>query len=512
MVTDSTAPVIWTRYYEIETERPLFSDRNSKLLYSMAEVSRERRTGYGWYTYAPKVALDKFPEWQKKWVTTAPTGNLCPKLEVSANKHFLTADGKPFFWLGDTGWLTLSKLNRQQVEKYLTDRKEKGFNVIQIMVLHSLSAVKVEGDSALINHNPATPHLKALESDATTPRPSYWDNLEFVVDLAASKGLYVALVPIWGSNIKSGHVSRKQAEAYARFLALQYKNKTNIIWMNGGDLKGSDSIKIWNTIGSTLKKLSPDQLITYHPFGRTQSSRWFHNESWLDFNMFQSGHRSYEQDTDKNDLRYGEDNWRYVLDDYKKLPTKPTLDGEPSYEGIPHGLHDTLQPLWTADDIRRYAYWSVFSGACGFTYGNNSVMQFHNGGAKRGAYGAKESWEQALNAPGAGQMIHLKNLMLKYNFQDLLPDQSVLALPGTRYNHLTALRGKSCLLVYTWTGQSFSLKKDRLAGDKFRISWYSPKDGKSLNIGEINKSDLKEFDPPGEPKNGNDWVLVLEKI
>jgi PelA/Pel-15E family pectate lyase len=68
VVIDSLAPPIWTRYYELGTEKPLFSDRNSKFLYSMAEVSRERRSGYGWYTYAPQEVLDKYPEWQKKWV------------------------------------------------------------------------------------------------------------------------------------------------------------------------------------------------------------------------------------------------------------------------------------------------------------------------------------------------------------------------------------------------------------------------------------------------------------
>ena len=67
VVIDSLAPPIWTRYYELGTERPLFCDRNSKFLYSLAEVSRERRSGYGWYTYAPQMALDKYPEWQKKW-------------------------------------------------------------------------------------------------------------------------------------------------------------------------------------------------------------------------------------------------------------------------------------------------------------------------------------------------------------------------------------------------------------------------------------------------------------
>lgn len=67
VVTDSAAPPIWTRYYELNTGRPLFCDRNSKFLYSMSEVSRERRVGYSWYTYAPKKVLERYPKWQKKW-------------------------------------------------------------------------------------------------------------------------------------------------------------------------------------------------------------------------------------------------------------------------------------------------------------------------------------------------------------------------------------------------------------------------------------------------------------
>lgn len=67
VVDDQAAPPIWTRYNELETERPLFSDRNGKMLYSLAEVSLERRSGYSWYTYAPQSVLDKYPAWQKKW-------------------------------------------------------------------------------------------------------------------------------------------------------------------------------------------------------------------------------------------------------------------------------------------------------------------------------------------------------------------------------------------------------------------------------------------------------------
>jgi acetyl esterase/lipase len=442
---------------------------------------------------------------------TPPSDNNCPSIAVSANGRFLTSDGKPFFWLGDTGWMMLEKLNRTETEKYLENRRLKGFNVIQVMLLHGLSAITVDGDSALINKNVASPKLIKGEPSEITTKRGYWENLDFVVDLAAQKGLYMAMVPIWGSNVRAGKVTSKQAETYAGFLAQRYKNKSNIIWLNGGDVRGDDSIKIWNIIGKTLKKQDPNHLITFHPFGRTQSSTWFHNESWLDFNMCQSGHRDYKQDTARADHRYGEDNWRYILSDYNRLPVKPTLDGEPSYEGIPHGLHDTLQPRWTENDIRRYAYWSVFAGACGFTYGNNSVMQMYKKGEKAGAYGATEPWDSAILAPGAGQMIHLKNLMLKYHFEELVPDQTLLPDQGEKYNRLSVLKGKNCLLVYTYNGKLIQLNADQLFANNFNYFWYSPRDGKSIFGGMISKFEKFEFDPPGDIKEGNDWVLVLEK-
>jgi len=71
IVIDSTAPAIWTRYYELKTHRPMFCNRDSKVVYSLAEVARERRDGYGWYNYEPQKVLNKFPQWQKKWIKDA---------------------------------------------------------------------------------------------------------------------------------------------------------------------------------------------------------------------------------------------------------------------------------------------------------------------------------------------------------------------------------------------------------------------------------------------------------
>jgi hypothetical protein len=434
--------------------------------------------------------------------------NVLPPLKISANHRFFVAGSKPFFWLGDTGWLLFSKLKREDAEKYLDTRSKQGFNVIQVMVVHSTSETNAYGDSALVNKNIATP---AVETDKSLN--NYWNNIDWVINKAAEKGIYVALVPVWGSVVKGSHINQKQAKIYATFLANRYRSYPNIIWMNGGDIAGTDSMKVWNTIGNTLHSLDPAHLITYHPRGRTQSSTWFHNQGWLSFNSFQSGHRNYSQDTSKNDLHYGEDNWRYVQADYNKQPAKPTLDAEPSYEKIPYGLHDVRLPRWTDADVRRYGYWSVFAGACGYTYGNNDVMQMHKPSDKGSAYGSKDYWYQSINDPGAQQMVYLKKLMLSRPYLERVPDQSLIAgQQGEKYNRLLATRGKNYAFIYTYTGRDMQINTGELPGTKVKATWYNPRNGNITTVGTFNKAKIMKFDPPGEPANGNDWVLILDSI
>jgi PelA/Pel-15E family pectate lyase len=66
VVKDPTAPLIWARFYDLKTHKPMFSNRKSEVLQTMAEVDRERRTGYSWYTYNPQEVLDKYTEWKNK--------------------------------------------------------------------------------------------------------------------------------------------------------------------------------------------------------------------------------------------------------------------------------------------------------------------------------------------------------------------------------------------------------------------------------------------------------------
>jgi len=434
-----------------------------------------------------------------------------PLLRVTANGRFFeTENGIPFFWLGDTGWLLFSKTSRTEAIHYLDTRQQQGFNVIQAMLLHDVRIKNVYGDAALENSDVSKPIVTPDNDTADAVAYDYWDHVEFIVKAAAARGIYMALVPVWGSNVKDGKISTEQAAQYAIFLANRFKPYNNVIWLNGGDIKGSDGKEVWNTIGFTLKQTYARQLMTFHPRGRSSSSEWFQHQSWLDFNMFQSGHKDYAQDTSSKDTyHYGEDNWRHVMADRSRFPVKPVVDGEPSYENIPHGLHDSLAPRWTAADLRRYAYWCIFSGGAGFTYGENAVMQFHRNGDTDGSFGVQHTWKETIHATGASQMVHLKKLMTGYAFTTGVPAQEIIANnTGTRYHYLLALKGNRYAMVYTYTGKTITIHMNRLLRVT-KAAWFQPATGKTIAIPSFSKKGMATFDPPGEEANGNDWVLIL---
>lgn len=433
------------------------------------------------------------------------------QIKVSENGHyFQTKDGKPFFWLGDTGWLTFKKLNRDEIKTYFEDRKQKGFNVIQIMTLHSDEMTNVYGDSAIVHKDVSKPLITEGNNFENAEEYDFWDHVDYALDIAEEKDLFLGMVPIWGSSVKSGKVNLEKAKAYATFLGDRFKDRKNIIWLNGGDTPGEQNKEIWNAIGEILNTKMPNTMITFHPFGRTDSSDNYHNEDWLDFNMFQSGHRRYDQETEGR--MFAQDNYKYVKTDFNLKPTKPTLDGEPSYEGIPQGLHDTLQPLWNANDLRRYAYWSVFAGAAGFTYGNNAVMQMHENHTRPEAYGSKTYWLDAINDSGAQQMKYVKELILQFPYFERIPDDNLIANQGEKYDYLAATKGEDFALIYTYNGRVISVNMNRIKGSKVEATWYNPKNGEVSKIGIFNNTGVQNFDPQGEQEDGNDWVLVLKTV
>lgn len=450
------------------------------------------------------LALSVFPSYgaDKKAAKPWDNGNL----KVSDNgTYFQHENGTPFFWLGDTGWLLPERLDRWEAPYYLGHCKDAGFNVVQVQTINGVPAFNAYGQSS---------HPDGWDfSNINKPGVyGYWDHLDFIIKEAESKGIYIAMVPIWGGLVKQGLMSVEDAKAYGKFLAERYKDSPNIIWVMGGDIKGDVNPDQWNAMATTIKSIDKNHLMSYHPFGRTSSTQWFHDADWLDFNMFQSGHRRYDQvkgdGDDKAQASQAEDNWRYVEEGLSRKPRKPIFDAEPSYEEIPQGLHDPSQPWWKAPDARRYAYWDVFAGGAGHTYGHNSIMQMLKPGTV-GAYGAKKTWYEALEDPGFNQMKYLKKLILAFPYMERVPDQSVIAGEnGERYDRLIATRGNDYLLVYNYTNRPMNIDLTKISGKKKNAWWYDPKDGSLKYIGEYD-SRVTPFQFDGAHGAGNDQVLIV---
>ena len=433
------------------------------------------------------------------------------KLQVSENGRYLQhQNGTPFYWQGDTGWLLFQRLNRDVVKQYFENRKEKGFNVIQCIFLQNFSHTNAYGDSAYSSFDITKPIITPGNDANDSVQYDYWDHVSYIIDVAAENGIYLAITTTWRDLHKQDkNLDKAKGEIFAAHLANYYKDKPNIIWVNGGSSKGNTNTDFWQAIGETIKKTDPNHLITFHPFGRMQTSEWFQNASWLDVNMFASGHRNYLQDnTEKS---YGEDNWRYVVNDLSQSPLKPTLDGEASYENLPQGIHDHSQVYWKACDVRRYAWWSVFAGACGHVYGENTVRQIHIQGVNKPESGAKLDFAEALNAQGAFEMQYVKNLVLSRPYFERINEQSIVAGDeGEKYDRIIVSRGNDYLMAYTFTGRDFTVQMGKISGEKVNAWWYDTRTGEAWNIGEYANKGSVTFNPPGTKFNGNDWVLVLD--
>lgn len=435
------------------------------------------------------------------------------KLQVSPNNRYLQHEnGKPFFWQGDIAWLLLQRLNREEMKMYFENRKAKGFNVVQCIFFQYYTDTNPYGDSAYINKNITTPYRTKGNDPKDATQYDFWDHADYAVEIAAQNGIYLAIAPTWGQLVKRDNdMTTEKATKFAADIALHFKDKPNIIWLNGGSTPGDMKQEIWEAIGTSIKKNDPNHLMTFHPFGRTQSSTWFQNASWLDFNMFTSGHRNYKQDDTQRKI--GEDNWRYVQEDLSRTPLKPTVDGESSFENMPQGLHDHTQPYWSAADIRRYAYWSVFAGAMGHTYGQNTVRQVHKKGENKAESGAKLSFVEALEDTGSFHIQYLTRLILSRPYFDRVNDQSIVeGNEGERYDRVLVTRGKDYLMAYTYTGRDFKLKMGSISGKTLKGWWYNPKTGAVIDGGKFKNKGSINFNPPNDKMAGNDWVLVLDDV
>ena len=471
------------------------------------------------------------------------------RLRISPlNPHLLeTVSGVPMFLNNYTVWSLISNSTREDIAELLIICKTRKFNMISAVIppffegKHDSTVYDVPPfvtDSAGVP-DPAKPVITSGNDPDIPGQYDCWDHIDYIIDLAAENGIYIMLLPTWGSWVSGGYdgdlsrekiiFNKKNAYQYGLWLGQRYGKKENLLWMLGGDRSAIyerkeglyDYREIWRAMAEGLADGTNgiDQqdgqanysnlLISFHPRKwAPNSSAWFHNDQWLAFNSIQD--TPYDQVTS-------------LPHDYNLKPFKPIWLFEGRYEG--------RSSAW---GIRYQAYQTVFAGGFGNTYGS-------------GNYCFPSNWKKLIKLPGAEQMAYLYNINREIwtdaQFLERTPDQKlILGDKGNTYGNgqydlsgkilknpgysdrITAMRGAKgkWALVYTANGREITLNLSRLYKGKLNAYWFNPRNGKwrvkdkeyikpqpFLN-GLITGSGNHIFTPPGSPGPENDWVLVLK--
>lgn len=421
-------------------------------------------------------------------------------LRVSANHRFLEdAAGRPFLYTADTPWHLFTQLTREETERYLADRSERGFSAIQVMLVP-------EGSSASATNRFGDP-LFLTPFDLATPNEKYLAHVERTLRRAEAHGLLVAMNPAWlgcceggwRDMLKTNGVAK--CRAYGEFLGTRFASHSNLLWLDGGDRDPGPWLDFVRAIAEGIKAKAPLQLHTAHASSTHSSLDVYPHESWLDVNATYTYSADHVGAWAKQFHVYHSSKL-----DWQRESPMPFLLVESTYE---------LEHDAPAQKIRRQAWWSVLCGSFGQAMGNGKIWPFRTG------------WEKELGSPSSRQMGLLGKFLQARPWWNLAPDfdHSILTAGFGTYNgsnqpggddYATVMFGanRGLLLAYLPTPRKVTVDLAKFRAP-VHVRWFDPTSGKLTDAPGSPEANLgpDDFTPPTHNAAGDgDWVLVIEAI
>ncbi|MGI8603176.1 MAG: DUF4038 domain-containing protein [Verrucomicrobiales bacterium] len=349
-------------------------------------------------------------------------------LRMAPSRRYLEhSDGTPFFWLGDTWWMGLCHRLEfpDEFKKLASDRKEKGFNVVQIVA-------GLYPDMPPFDPRGANETGFPWEKDYARIRPEYFDAADQRLAWLVEQGFTPCIVGAWGYFIKFMGVEK--AKQHWRNLVARY-GAWPVVWCVAGEAnlpyyqaKGFPyddraQVKGWTDVTRYLREADPfHRLITIHPtgIGRLSARNAIEDISLLDIDMLQTPHGEREAVPPTV---------RTVRECYADKPVLPVINGEAAYEM----LNGKIPAAWP-----RAMFWvCMMNGAAGHTYGANGIWQCNRRGEPHGpsptagspptGYGVIP-WDEAMNLPGSKQIGLGKKLLAQYRWHEFVPHPEWAAL------------------------------------------------------------------------------------
>jgi hypothetical protein len=404
-------------------------------------------------------------------------------------RYFVDRNNRPFLIHGDSAWSLITAVTKEDAEKYLENRRRKGFNTIIVnLIEHKFNGPKNRyGDGPFL-----------VTGDFSTPNEKYFEHADWVIRKAAEKGIQVLLLPIFlgYKGTDQGWIEEALANgpakcrAWGRYIGKRYKDFDNIMWMMGSDRKPGKALEDVSAVVAGIKENDQRHLITAQGPPEDSAIDDYGQTGWLDFNTTYT---------------YGIVHQK-LLSDYSHKPVMPFVLVESTYEGE----HNASQV-----QIRRQAYWAMLCGATGQFVGNYPLWGFYPG------------WQAAMDATASTDMEIVLRLFQSRAWYDLVPDlggtarfSDSAAVPLTRgvvtggigeergLDYVAAARTSDggTVIAYLPSSRTVTVDMSKVSGSQAKVWWFNPRTGSATASGEFPTRGSREFTPPAE----GDWVLVLD--
>jgi hypothetical protein len=417
-----------------------------------------------------------------------PADAVFPLRVASTGRYLEDSSGRPFLLHGDSPWGLIAQLSREDVERYLADRRSRGFNVLLVRLLEHKFA-----DKAPRNWYGDAPFL--VEGDFSTPNEAYFEHAEWVLERARSHGFAVLLAPAYlgagGGNegwyqtlLANSHDTLRQ---YGRFLGERFRHLDNIIWTHGGDYNPPERHTV-TLIANAIHEIVPDRLATAHCVRGTAAADFWGDEPWLML----------------NNVYTREPVFVSSLQQYARPGPMPFFLLEGLYENE-HGM--------TTARLRAQAYHALLSGAAGHMFGNNPIWHFDG----PGLYPAPVTWQEALDGPGSRSMGWLWILFSGLDWWTLAPDRDHhLLVGGLEDGHERAVAAIShdgrLAVGYVPSERTVEVDLSVLRGPRVAVEWFDPTNGARVAAeGSPFPADAVHGLPTPGPNAAQDpdWVVLI---
>ena len=384
-----------------------------------------------------------------------------------AGACLVDAGGAPVWLSGEAAWSLLVRLDDDEVDRYLADRRARGINALLVNLIEHKFA-----DHAPLDRAGEAPFT--TPDDFATPNEAYFAHVDRVLARVAAAGMVVLLAPAYlgymggdeGWYVEVLRNGPAKLRAYGRFLGARYRGMANLIWVEGGDTPPMEAQREVEALVAGIREADPVHLHAAHST-RYHSALDDYDRPWLDLNTTYS-----DCDGHARQLRH----------DAVRKRSIPTIFIEGTYEGEDASLACTISQ----------AYRTLLSGASGHMFGNRPIWLFDAG------------WPAALDSPGSRAMQHLAALVDARDLRGLTPDFDGRIVSG---DGVAAARSRSgTTLAFVDAGPRTLHMAPGAAGAARRAAWFDPVTGTTTDAGSHDASRALDLtSPPGGP-----WLLIVD--